>query len=125
MTIRLLFTVIVVLPLGLGACQTGTATHGSAFAEKSVEAKPADQSKPIAQETARGIAANCFTCHGPNGKSAGPIPSLSNLSADEIASRVKSFKNGRTASTVMGRHAKAYSDAEIDAIARYIAVLKK
>lgn len=67
------------------------------------------------------MANNCFSCHGPDGNSPGTIPSLHRLSAFDIASLMKQFRSGERPSTVMGRHAKGYSDAEIDAIARYLA----
>lgn len=69
------------------------------------------------------LANNCFTCHGPGGRSPGEIPSLDKLGAEDLATAVKQFRSGERASTVMGRHAKGYSDADIEAIARYIASL--
>ena len=69
------------------------------------------------------LANNCFTCHGPGGRSPGEIPSLNQLSAADLATAVKQFRTGERASTVMGRHAKGYSDADIEAIAKYIASL--
>ncbi len=86
---------------------------------------PAAPRSPVFSETARNIANNCFTCHGPDGKSPGAIPGLSRLSAEQIAARLRSFKNGTASSTIMGRHAKAYSNAEIDAVAAYIAGVNK
>jgi len=71
------------------------------------------------------MANNCFACHGPNGVSPGTIPSIHTFSAEYLAETLRAFKSDRRASTVMGRHAKAYTDAEIDAIARYIAGLQK
>jgi len=69
------------------------------------------------------LANNCFTCHGPGGRSPGEIQSLNQLSAADLATAVKQFRSGERASTVMGRHAKGYSDADIEAIAQYIAGL--
>lgn len=75
--------------------------------------------------TAAIMANNCFSCHGPDGRSPGAIPGLRHLTADDIASRLKQFRSGERPATVMGRHAKGYSDAELDAIARYIAGLNQ
>lgn len=69
------------------------------------------------------LANNCFTCHGPGGRSPGEIPSLNQLGAADLATAVKQFRSGERSSTVMGRHAKGYSDADIEAIAQYIASL--
>lgn len=79
----------------------------------------------VSNEAAANMARNCFACHGPRGRSPGTIPSLHQQSADKIANLMKGFKSGDEPSTVMGRHAKGYSEAEIDAIAQYIAGLNK
>ena len=75
---------------------------------------------PATPGAARDIANNCFTCHGPDGRSPSTIPSLNGLSAEQIAAKLKRFKAGTEASTIMGRHTRAYSDAEIEAVAIYI-----
>lgn len=80
---------------------------------------------PVSAGAAGNMANNCFGCHGPAGVSPGSIPSIHQLSADYLAQTLRDFKTGARASSVMGRHAKAYSDAEIDAIARHIAGLQK
>ena len=67
---------------------------------------------------------NCFTCHGPDGRSPGSIPSLNGQSADALVKSIQDFKSGARPSTVMGRHGKGYSDAEIAAIAKYISSFK-
>ena len=74
---------------------------------------------------AANMANNCFTCHGPNGRSPGAIPGLHGQNAAAIAAALKAFKSGARPSTVMGRQAKGYSDAEIDALAAYIAKPQK
>lgn len=109
---RLWLSSLVISAGVLAACQsTATApTTGTATAHNDV---------------GQNIANNCFTCHGPGGHSPGAIPSLDRLSAQTIASRLKGFKNQTEPSTVMGRHAKAYTDAEIDAVANYIAAPKR
>lgn len=80
---------------------------------------------PISQSAAANMANNCFGCHGPNGVSPGTIPSLHTLTAKNISDLLRAFRSGERPSTVMGRHAKGYSDAEMDAIAQYIASLNK
>lgn len=85
----------------------------------------AQQDGSISNEAAANMARNCFACHGPQGRSPGTIPSLHQHSADKIVALMKGFKSGDEPSTVMGRHAKGYSEPEIEAIARYIAGLNK
>lgn len=105
--------------LGLTAC--GTTPPAPATTEA---AKPA---KPISPVAAANMANNCFACHGPNGTSppGGTMPSLHLLTADNIADNLRAFKSNARPSTVMGRHAKAYSDAEITALANYIGGLNR
>ncbi|MDH4134366.1 MAG: c-type cytochrome [Gammaproteobacteria bacterium] len=75
--------------------------------------------------SAANMAANCFACHGPNGVSPGSIPSLHSLTANNISEMLKAFKNGHRPSTVMNRHAKGYTNTEIEAISSHIASLNK
>jgi len=41
-----------------------------------------------------------------------------------LAQAMKDFKRGKRSSTIMGRHAKGYTDAEIEAIAQYLSQIK-
>jgi sulfide dehydrogenase cytochrome subunit len=106
--------------LGLVACGTTPTPPTAAPA-----AKPAEPPKPITPIAAANMANNCFGCHGPNGVSPGTIPSLNLMTSQNIVDMLQAFKSGARPSTVMGRHAKAYSDAELNALAGYIAGLNK
>jgi len=67
------------------------------------------------------LAMSCAGCHGPNGHSPSMIPSLYGRTAASIAESLRGYRADRTPSTVMGRIAKGYSDAEIDSVAQAIA----
>ncbi len=67
------------------------------------------------------LALSCAGCHGPGGHSDGAIPSIDGRDAASLAAALRGFRDGQRPSTVMGRVAKAYSDSEIDALAREIA----
>jgi len=67
---------------------------------------------------------SCSACHGTDGKSPGAIPSINGKSARFINQALNEFRSGNRTSTVMGRHAKGYSDKEIKLIADYFASLK-
>lgn len=67
---------------------------------------------------------SCAACHGTDGKSPGAIPSIHGKTAEFIAQALTEFRAGTRPSTVMGRHAKGYSDEEIKLIAEYFASLK-
>lgn len=67
----------------------------------------------------------CGSCHGTRGASAGPaMPNLAGQSKDFFVAAMKKFKTGERPSTVMGRLAKGYSDAEIEAMADFFAKQK-
>lgn len=63
---------------------------------------------------------NCYSCHGTDGRSPGAIPSLTGKNAEQALLQLKEFKSGQLAATVMTRHAKGYTDAELEALANYI-----
>ena len=72
-------------------------------------------------EAARYVAANCANCHGTTGTARGGMPSLAGQKKEQIAARVREFRDGKRASTLMHQIAKGYSDEQIDAIAEQIA----
>ncbi|MCX8087147.1 MAG: c-type cytochrome [Rhodocyclaceae bacterium] len=62
----------------------------------------------------------CAGCHGTNGGSAGlTMPSLAAQSKAAIVEAMKKFKSGERPSTVMGRLAKGYSDADFEAMGAF------
>jgi len=65
------------------------------------------------------LSASCMGCHGTDGHSPGSIPDISGKTADFIRFSLEDFRSGKLTSTVMGRHAKAYTDEEILLIAEY------
>ena len=69
------------------------------------------------------LANSCAACHGTDGKSPGAIPSIHGKSAEFITKALKGFRDGSRESTVMGRHAKGYSDEEIKLIAEHFSQL--
>jgi sulfide dehydrogenase cytochrome subunit len=71
------------------------------------------------------LANACAGCHGTLGGSAGPsMPSLASQSKTAIVDAMKKFRSGERPSTVMGRLAKGYTDAEIDAIGDFFSKQK-
>lgn len=70
------------------------------------------------------LSASCAGCHGPDGRSPGAIPGISGKNAEFIRAALEDFRSGKRASTVMGRHAKGYTDEEFALIADYLASRK-
>jgi sulfide dehydrogenase cytochrome subunit len=71
------------------------------------------------------IVSTCFTCHGVEGVGSGKIPELRDLKKSDITESLLGFASGDEKSTIMGRHAKAYTKEEINQLAEYFASLKK
>ena len=119
------------LTLLLGAALFGCATEPPPAPAKAaapataaiVAPAPAAVTPPEAPPTpaaVKNMVSNCFSCHGTDGRSAGSIPSLTGINAQQALLVLKGFKSGALPSTVMTRHAKGYTDAELEAIANYI-----
>lgn len=70
------------------------------------------------------LAGTCAGCHGTDGASPGPIPPLRGYPADAMATAMRMFRSGQRPSTVMGRIARGYNDAEIQAMAAFFANTK-
>lgn len=75
--------------------------------------------------TGQMLAYTCVGCHGNDGKSKGAIPSIDNLSAEQMVQAMQDYKSDKRPGTVMNRIAKGYDDQEIKAMADYFANLKK
>ncbi|WP_018873232.1 c-type cytochrome [Thioalkalivibrio sp. ALJ16] len=64
------------------------------------------------------MAASCKACHNAAGADQG-VTDLTRLPAEVIASQMRAFRDGDRDATIMDRHAKGYTDEEIDAMAGY------
>lgn len=69
-------------------------------------------------------ASSCSGCHALGPEVVTAVPRLNGRSAAELASQMQAFKSGQRPSTVMGRIAKGFSDAEAQAIAEWYAAAK-
>jgi sulfide dehydrogenase cytochrome subunit len=114
-------TLTLLLGASLFGCATEPtappATPAPAAAPAAVVTPPAPPPTPAA---VKNMVSNCFSCHGTDGRSAGSIPSLTGINAQQALLVLKGFKSGALPATVMTRHAKGYTDAELEAIANYI-----
>ena len=69
-------------------------------------------------------AASCSGCHAAGARVDTAVPRLIGRSAAELAAGMQAFKSGQKPCTVMGRIAKGFSDAEMQAIADWYAAQK-
>ena len=68
----------------------------------------------------------CAGCHGTFGDAENvKIPPLAGLDAAQFVTTMQAYRDGSQSGTIMNRIARAYSDAEIDAMAAYFAALPK
>ena len=71
------------------------------------------------------LSSTCNGCHGTNGNSAGlSNPSIAGLDAGYFESTMKQFKSGERPSSIMGRLAKGYDDAQLKAMGEFFAAKK-
>lgn len=115
----------------LGATLVGCATEPPPAPAKAAAPAPAaavapapapvaPPEKPPTPAAVVNMISNCYSCHGTDGRSAGAIPSLTGMTALQAKTMLMGFKSGELPATVMTRHAKGYTDAELEALANYI-----
>jgi cytochrome c553 len=68
------------------------------------------------------LANACATCHGPDGRSQGAIPSINSLSKENFVAAMRAFQTGERQGTVMNRIAKGLDEADIEAVASSLVV---
>jgi len=98
---------------------------GSALAQQAAAPPPyAPPGAPQPMPSAGTLAAQCFLCHGTDGRSESNVVSLAGLPRDFIAKSMRDFRGGQKAGSIMPRISRGYSDAEIDALAAHFSGLK-
>ncbi len=67
------------------------------------------------------LAGPCASCHGPDGRSPGPIVSIAGRPEALLLQQLKAFKsdNPPPGTTIMNRLAKGYSDEQLAALAAH------
>ena len=97
----------------------GALTASLALALTYTLAGPAQAQDP---QTARGLAATCFTCHGTDGRSVGGVPpALAGQNRDYLLQQMREFRDGKRPATIMHQLSKGYTDAQLALIAGYFA----
>lgn len=79
---------------------------------------------PLAAETAAGdlsvLVGTCVTCHGPDGRSSGTMPTIAGRPAEDLAAIMLNARDGGDdAGTVMPRLVRGYTEAQITALAAW------
>lgn len=77
---------------------------------------------PTAADTSgRDLAASCAACHGTEGRATGRMATLAGRDREDLLGRLRGFRDGSQAATVMHQHARGYTDDELVRIAEYYA----
>ncbi|MGD9880309.1 MAG: cytochrome c [Reyranella sp.] len=66
-------------------------------------------------------ASSCTGCHAPVKVADSVIPRIAGRKATDIVTAMREYRSGAWPSSVMGRIAKGFDDAQIDAIAAWFA----
>jgi sulfide dehydrogenase cytochrome subunit len=78
-----------------------------------------------AEVSGKVIGFSCHGCHGTDGQLVKPgMAKLKSQPAEKLTAALLAFKYDKKPAAVMGRIAKGYSDAELNAVARYFSQLK-
>lgn len=108
-------------PAPEAAASTPAETAAPAAAPAETSAAPMDTSGMDAHQI---YAARCASCHGATAEGVNGNPSLAKLSSDEIVSKLKDYRAGKTMgdkTAIMAPQAKGLSDSDIDALAQFLA----
>lgn len=71
-----------------------------------------------AAQDGRSLVATCANCHGTGGRSVTTeVTSLAGMPKEQIAQRMREFRDGKRPATIMHQLAKGYTDRQIDLIA--------
>ncbi len=71
------------------------------------------------------LADACTSCHGLGGRSSGAIPTIAGLDRQALLSQLQAFRDQKVEAVVMNRIARAYTEAEINALADYFSKADK
>lgn len=69
------------------------------------------------------LASQCYQCHGPNGRSKGEIDTIAGKSASDIYGDMREMQQ-KPDVDIMHAQARIYTDAELRAIANYLATIR-
>lgn len=80
--------------------------------------------KNAAPEPIPYFAANCFNCHGTDGKASTAIPPLAGRDKAYLVDAWKNIKSGARPTTIMQQLAKGYTDEEVEILFNFFSKQK-
>lgn len=67
------------------------------------------------------LAQACLGCHGAEAQGQDGVPGIAGRPAPELVAQMAAFRADERPATIMGRITRGYSQAEIEAVAAYLA----
>ena len=71
------------------------------------------------------LSLSCASCHGTEGKSKAITPYIAGMGKAIMYNTLLDYKYGRKTGTMMQKHVKGFSDAELEQIAYYFSSVKR
>ena len=71
------------------------------------------------------LSLSCASCHGTDGKSEAITPYIAGMGKASIYQILLDYKNGKRTETMMQKHAKGFTDEELEQIAYYFSNVQR
>ena len=71
------------------------------------------------------LSLSCASCHGTDGKSVTVTPYIAGMGKNTMYSILLSYKNGQKNGTMMQKHVKGFTDAELEQISYYFSKIER
>ncbi len=71
------------------------------------------------------LSLSCASCHGTDGKSETITPYIAGMGKASIFQILLDYKNGKRTETMMQKHAKGFTDEELEQIAYYFSNVER
>ena len=71
------------------------------------------------------LSLSCGSCHGTDGKSVAATPYIAGMGKNTLYSILMDYKSGKKEGTMMQKHVKGFSDAELEQIAYYFSKIER
>ena len=71
------------------------------------------------------LSLSCASCHGTDGKSEAITPSIAGMGKASLHQILLDYKSGKRTETMMQKHAKGFSDEELEQIAYFFSKIER
>lgn len=71
------------------------------------------------------LSLSCASCHGTDGKSVAVTPTIAGMGKSTMYSILMQYKNGQRKGTMMQKHVKGFTDAELEQVSYYFSKVKR